>query len=148
MTAVSVVGILAAVAIPAFMDYMKKSKKSEASLQLNKIGKNLKVYYSVNGELPRGATPLTPAAACCGQPTGTCGVGATDWQDPMWQAIDFQIDEPSRFQYRYQSDGKTAVVEAIGDLDCDSNTITYRLDVSAANGSVTATITEPQPDTD
>ena len=44
MIVVAIIGILAAVAIPAFMDYMKKSKKTEASLQLNKIAKNSKVY--------------------------------------------------------------------------------------------------------
>ena len=42
MIVVAIIGILAAVAIPAFMDYMKKSKKTEASLQLNKIMKNAK----------------------------------------------------------------------------------------------------------
>ena len=39
MIVVAIIGILAAVAIPAFMDYMKKGKKTEASLQLNDIGK-------------------------------------------------------------------------------------------------------------
>ena len=48
MIVVAIIGILAAVAIPAFMDYMKKSKKTEASLQLNKIGKNDKVFYVTN----------------------------------------------------------------------------------------------------
>ena len=46
MIVVAIIGILAAVAIPAFMDYMKKSKKTEASLQLNKIAKNSKVLYN------------------------------------------------------------------------------------------------------
>ena len=46
MIVVAIIGILAAVAIPAFMDYMKKSKKTEAALQLNKIGKNNKTYSS------------------------------------------------------------------------------------------------------
>jgi hypothetical protein len=32
-------GVLAGVAVPTFMDYMKRSKQTEASLQLNKIGK-------------------------------------------------------------------------------------------------------------
>ncbi|MGE3546660.1 MAG: hypothetical protein AB7L28_22220, partial [Kofleriaceae bacterium] len=47
-TAVAGIGMLSAVAIPAFMDYMKKSKKTEASLQLNKLAKNAKVYFNVN----------------------------------------------------------------------------------------------------
>src|SRR5215218_5621723 len=50
MIVVAIIGILAAVAIPAFMDYMKKSKKTEASLQLNKIGKNSKVHYDTNAQ--------------------------------------------------------------------------------------------------
>jgi type II secretory pathway pseudopilin PulG len=148
MTVVAVMGVLSAVAIPAFMDYMKKSKKSEAALQLNKLAKNLKVYFSVNGELPKGDAPLTPAASCCGGPGGKCTVHHEDWQQPIWQALDFEIDEPNLFQYRYHSDGKTAVVEAIGDLDCDTNLITYRLDVTSSNGNATAIITEPAPNTD
>ena len=35
MIVVAIIGILAAVAIPAFLDYMKKSKRSEAELNLN-----------------------------------------------------------------------------------------------------------------
>src|SRR5437016_5546455 len=63
-----IVGILAAVAIPAFFDYTKKSKKTEASLQLNKIGRNAKAYYAENGKFPTGSAPLTPSETCCGQP--------------------------------------------------------------------------------
>jgi len=148
MTVMSVAGILAAVGIPAFMDYTKRSKTSEAALQLDKLAKNLRVHHIVHAELPRGATPLTPATPCCEQPSGRCRVDASSWQDPIWKALDFQIDEPSLFQYRYQSDGTTAVVEAIGDLDCDTTPITYRLDVSVSNRDVSATITEPPPGAD
>src|SRR5688572_4133306 len=64
MIVVAIIGILAAVAIPAFMDYMKKSKKTEASLQLNKIAKNSKVYYNTNAQYVQGtATPLPAALA-------------------------------------------------------------------------------------
>ncbi len=145
---VAVVGVLAAVAVPAFIDYMKKSKKSEAMIQLNRIGKELKVYYVTNAELPKGDAPLTPSVACCASPDAKCAVDPKGWQDPMWQTLDFQIDEPGRFQYRYHSDGATAVVEAVGDLDCDTNMITYRLEVGNENGSPTATITAPPPNSD
>src|SRR4051812_11930045 len=36
---IAIVGILAAIAIPVFLDYNKKSKKSEAALELDKIMK-------------------------------------------------------------------------------------------------------------
>lgn len=148
MTVVAVVGMLSAVAIPAFMDYMKKSKKTEAAVQLNKLAKNLKVYVAINGELPKGTAPLTPAEPCCRGAKAKCAVDPTGWQQPVWHTLDFQIDEPHLFQYRYHSDGKTAVVEAVGDLDCDTTMITYRLDVTSSNGNPTAIITEPAPNTD
>src|SRR5439155_18785067 len=73
MIVVAIIGILAAVAIPAFMDYIKRSKSSEASLNLNKIGKNLKREYgdvsaypaAANGaKLPDGL-PATITTGCC-----------------------------------------------------------------------------------
>ena len=137
------VGILAAVAIPAFMDYMKRSKKTEASLQLNKIGKNAKRAYAETSEFPRGTAPLVTAAPCCGQDMNRCQSTAKDWQHPVWQALDFEIDEPSLFQYSYESDGKTFTAKAIGDLDCDGIMITYQLDGKAENGNPTVTLTEP-----
>src|SRR5882724_7182712 len=80
MIVVAIIGILAAVAIPAFMDYMKKSKKTEAALQLNKIGKNAKVFYqeqqtyntgpSSGGDGKAAATPSKPGGGGCCK-TGT-----------------------------------------------------------------------------
>ena len=143
MTIVAGIGVLSAVAIPAFMDYMKKSKVSESSLQLNKLARMIKVTYAVNDALPVGEAPLSPATRCCEGPDGKCPVDAAAWQHPIWQALEFQIDEPSRYQYRYASDGKTAVVEAVGDLDCDGQTAAYRLDVTTAGGSASVSITPP-----
>ena len=48
MIVVAIIGILAAVAIPAFLEYMKRGKTTEASLNLNKIGKAAK---RVKGEI-------------------------------------------------------------------------------------------------
>lgn len=58
MAAVSVTGMLAGVAIPAFMDYTKRSKKTEASLQLNKLAKSAKRAF-----LESNAFPQADAAA-------------------------------------------------------------------------------------
>src|SRR3954463_16701062 len=49
-----VLGVGAAVAIPAFMDYTKRSKKSESALQLNKLGKNAQRAYAETGSFPPG----------------------------------------------------------------------------------------------
>jgi type IV pilus assembly protein PilA len=146
-------GIVAAVAVPAFMDYMKRSKQTEASLQLNKIGKNAKRAYYENGAFPRGRTGLTPPTTCCGQgpPPNHCVTSLDDWvKNPVWHALDFEIDEPSLFRYSYESDGKTFTAQAVGDLDCDGIEITYKANggLDPATHNPTFTLTEPPADAD
>jgi prepilin-type N-terminal cleavage/methylation domain-containing protein len=148
MIVVAIIGILAAVAIPAFMDYMKKSKKTEASLQLNKIAKNSKVLYNTNSSYSDASEPLTPATACCAGAGKKCPVVAADWAVSGWQALDFQMDEPHLFQYQYDGGTADATALAVGDLDCDGTTITYTLSLASVQGNASAQITEPAPNTD
>ena len=110
MIVVAIIGILAAVAIPAFMDYMKKSKKTEASLQLNKIGKNSKVYYVTNASFvtDNGAAKPSTTPVNCKYTT----VDTTWAADSGWAALDFQVDEPNLFQYSYA--GNASAPSAIG----------------------------------
>jgi prepilin-type N-terminal cleavage/methylation domain-containing protein len=145
MIVVAIIGILAAVAIPAFMDYMKKSKKTEASLQLNKIGKNSKVYYNTNASFvtANGTTRPTSPVNC-----KYTTVDTTWAADSGWSALDFQIDEPNLFSYTYTGGATSATAVAQGDLDCDGTTITYTLNLTAPNGNAAATITEPPPNSD
>jgi type IV pilus assembly protein PilA len=129
MVPMSGVGVMAAVAIPAFIQYMKRSKESEASLELNKIGKAAKRSFVETGSYPVGDAALLPAKACCGQPQNKCAPEAAAFAaDPVWSKLEFSIDEPTIYQYRYHSDGKTLVVEAIGDADCDGAMATFKLE--------------------
>jgi hypothetical protein len=69
-----------------------------------------------------------------------------DWvQNPVWHALDFEIDEPSLFRYSYESDGKTFTAKAVGDLDCDGIEITYELNgkIDPATRNPVITLTEP-----
>ena len=149
MIVVAIIGILAAVAIPAFMDYMKKSKKTEASLQLNKIAKNSKVYYNTNAQFVQGDATAMPAAFSAGT---TCKMpkGADDWAgDTTWAALDFQVDEDNLFQYDYGAQSLiAATATAEGDLDCDGTSITYLLTLDATGGNANASISEPPPNSD
>jgi len=156
MIVVAIIGILAAVAIPSFMDYMKRSKKTEAALQLNKIGKNSKRIYSetsayfVGTAGPTPARPGTGGGGCCGGPSNHCAaVPATFAADPTWRALDFQIDEPSLFVYSYSSTAATAfTATAAGDLDCDGTEISYVLNGTATLGNPAVTLVEPLPNAD
>jgi prepilin-type N-terminal cleavage/methylation domain-containing protein len=147
MIVVAIIGILAAVAIPAFMDYMKKSKKTEASLQLNKISKNNKTYFVTNANFVTTSGATTPSGTACGQTGGK--FPTTDWSTLVgWKDLDFQIDEPNLFAYTYTGGTTTAKATAVGDLDCDTTMITYTLNMTAVNGNAAGTITEPPPNSD
>src|SRR5665647_2937686 len=144
MIVVAIIGILAAVAIPAFIDYMKKSKKTAASLQLNKIAKNEKVFYSTSASFVTtdGAeAPAASGAQCGGTTNNKFTVDFSAWQDSAgWQALDFQVDEPNLFAYSYIGGAQSATALAVGDLDCDGTYITYTLDMTATQGNAAANI--------
>jgi type IV pilus assembly protein PilA len=149
MIVVAIIGILAAVAIPAFMDYMKKSKKTEASLQLNKIAKNNKAFFITNASFVATDGATLPAAngGACTSPSKKMTV--VDWSaSPGWKDLDFQIDEPALFSYTYTGGSNSATAVAVGDLDCDGTPITYTLDMKSLNGNPSGTITEPPPNSD
>ena len=150
MIVVAIIGILAAVAIPAFMDYMKKSKKTEASLQLNKIAKNSKVYYNTNAQYSQTAGAALPSTWAAGSVCQITTVESAKFAaDTGWAALDFQIDEPNRFQYEYKATTLSdATAVARGDLDCDKTPITYTLTLSAPSGNTSAIISEPAPNSD
>ena len=149
MIVVAIIGILAAVAIPAFMDYMKKSKKTEAALQLNKIGKNNKTYFITNAQFVGTNGTILPGAggAACQGPNGKFAV--VDWSAAAgWKDLDFQVDEPNLFSYTYTGGSTSATATAIGDLDCDATLITYTLNMTSPNGNPAAALTEPPPNSD
>ena len=148
MIVVAIIGILAAVAIPAFLDYMKRSRTTEASVSLNKIGKNAKRAYGDVSAYPQGAGALLPPGLavapgknCCGGSGGTAGnVGPTlnnkCTADPAkfkadagWQALEFSVDEPSQYQYQYAPVSSSSFVAyGIGDVDCDGTSATWTLE--------------------
>jgi type IV pilus assembly protein PilA len=157
MIVVAIIGILAAVAIPAFMDYMKRSKKTEAALQLNKIGKNAKRYYSEASSYVTGSAGTLPAkpatGGCCGgggaSPNHCLAVPASFAADATWKKLDFQIDEDSLFYYDYNgTSSSTFTAKATGDLDCDGTEIVYTLTGSATGGNPAVVLTEPPPNSD
>ena len=144
MIVVAIIGILAAVAIPAFIDYIKRSKSSEASIQLNNIGKNLKREYAEISSFPTAAGALLPAGgsngSCCGGTGGTaanantavnnkCTAAPDTFKDGAgWEALDYRLAEPSQYKYQYApTDGQNVMAYAVGDLDCDKTLSTWTL---------------------
>ena len=61
MIVVAIIGILAAVAIPAYQDYIVKAKLSKVQSTLDPIKTALALYYQENGTFPVGTETATPA---------------------------------------------------------------------------------------
>lgn len=135
-------GILAAVAIPAFMSYMSRSHSAEARLNLHRIERAAKEAYLTNAKFPVAHEALTPAIACCEQPHHVCDEPAA-WQTPGWRALDLDGMGPVYFQYSYDSDGTTVDATAVGDPGCRGKPVTYRLHIAIEAGNPVATISEP-----
>jgi prepilin-type N-terminal cleavage/methylation domain-containing protein len=153
MIVVTIIGILTAIATPAFMDYVKRSKRVEASLQLNKIGRSAKRVYSENASFVAGTAvqlPVRPGSGgCCGGPKNHCSATpALFAADPVWRQLDFQIDEDSLFYYDYSGTQTAFTALATGDLDCDATEIVYTLSGTATEGNPRVTLFEPPVNAD
>ena len=134
MIVVAILGILAAVAIPAFLKYIKRSKTTEASMNVRKLYDGSVAYFSSEhvdstGVIIQAQFPTT-------QPTKpTCCVGATkvevnNWDDnATWEGLQFSVADPLYFSYQYNSTGteNTSVftASAFADLDEDGADSTF-----------------------
>jgi type IV pilus assembly protein PilA len=137
MIVVAILGILAAVAIPAFVKYMRRAKTSEAVDKLSYLYRMSAVYYShersgrsaTGAMLPQqfpvsaGITPTSVPAAT--RVTDT----PTTWSQPTWEALAFNLSDPHYYSYQYESSGSGTTAQftarALGDLDGDGTLSTF-----------------------
>ncbi len=79
MIVVAIIGILAAVAIPAYQDYVVKAKLSKVQSTLDPVKLALASYYQENGSFPNGATTSATAPTGAGTVWTSLGLdrGAT-----------------------------------------------------------------------
>jgi type IV pilus assembly protein PilA len=154
MIVVAIIGILAAIAIPTFMGFMKKTKTSEAALNLNKIGKNLKAEYQSMARFPTADGALLPAAGsgpgknCCGGGAGAtkdkCVPQPSAFKDGAgWEDLEFAVGEPSQYQYAYKGGTNIATAYAVGDLDCNNVSATWTLTATGTPDGTSTVLSEP-----
>ena len=145
---------LSAVAVPAFIKYMRREKTAEAVDQLDKIYKGALDYYSTprvdrSGEpvpcqFPEDA-PLTPTDLGCCDPSVDrdgdcrCDRNPAAWDHPAWAALLFQINDAHYFSYSFDSEGTGAdasfTAHAQADLDGDGNFSTFQRFGKGAGGA-------------
>jgi len=143
MIVVVILGVLAAVAIPAFLKYIRRAKTAEAEEKLSQLFRSSSSYFAQE-QAQRGASQAaipqqfpfppavnpTPAAnACCGTQDHRCNPNAAQWDTISWQALNFAITDPHYYWYWYLSAGNNATASftarANGNLDCDGSFSTF-----------------------
>lgn len=125
MVVVAIIGILAAVAIPAFMKNAKKAKTSEATINIKKLADGAATYYHEEMNQPGNAVPIakqfpdSPATVvepalgvCCGLAGQKCAPTPVLWTDQSWQALKFSMDDPHYYSYGYQRNASAATLGA------------------------------------
>jgi type IV pilus assembly protein PilA len=137
MIVVAIIGILAAVAIPAFLRYIKRSKTTEAMQNIGLLFRGAVSYFEAE-HLSRAGDPLprqfpsnvgpTPALSMLvdGQ---KMAANSSAWNAEQWQALSFALGDPHYFAYQFvtASTGNAAEfsARAHGDLDGDGTYSTF-----------------------
>jgi type II secretory pathway pseudopilin PulG len=112
-------GICAAIAIPSFMKYIRRSKVVEARLNVRRLA-NLAVQYQAEHARLPPAVDWTPAGSACGQEHNRFAPDPRAWSVAPWSDLQFSVDTPHYYQYRIETVGPGEIaVEARGDLDCN-----------------------------
>lgn len=152
----------AAIAIPAFSKYMRRSKTSEARVQIAKMFDAASSYYEEHGKCPsdgspNGAAPTTPPLGlncnqgprgrCVPQTSGAGGYESELWSgNPVWSQLNFQQEQGHYFHYRFvwetsagpQGSGCEFTVQAFADLDDDGVFSTYERSGAADRNGINA----------
>lgn len=136
-------GMMAAIAIPAFLEYMDKGKRTDTDRELRRIETHIKVYYNERAELPPSAAEMPgPAETVCDNPGRKHPVRpiADYLQDPGWQALDFWIDTRIPYSFKWTRESATrGSIEARMDLDCDAEISVERWDITLVQGNLEVT---------
>ncbi len=114
MIVVAIIGILAAVAVPAFMKYIRKAKTTEARQFVKKIYTGARSYYMtgptgkqgsfapIPPQFPGPSQPPTPAlGTCCAGGSDSCEPVAANWTNQTWTALQFSVPDPHYYMYSY-----------------------------------------------
>lgn len=127
LLAVPCVGVLAAIAIPAFIGYVRRAKVAEATSNLRLLAQLEQTYCVDHGNwlVPAGPVPATPSSA----------KQLADFaSDPAFTQLGFAPADPVYYSYMIVRDSSTTggiEIIARGDLDGDGVLSTFSVTCSS-----------------
>jgi type IV pilus assembly protein PilE len=137
MITVVIIGVLAAIAFPAYTKYVQQSRRSDAFTALTQLANNLEKFYSqcsaytTNITTAGGVNCTTPPAG-----PGTLGLGATGNQSPnSYYTLSIVTGAPP---YAITATANAAGVQ-FQDTDCRTLTLDSTGAKTSTNSSGTAT---------
>ncbi len=152
MVVVGILGLLAAIALPSLGRTVRRSKTSEATVNLRRIYDGAVTSYldesvrrdgvTTKPSFP-GTAPATPGAnACCdANSIGRCPGDSGAWGHETWHRLGFSVNDPHYYWYEFASDGEGLrarfTARANGNLDCDDQYSTFeRLGIVDLQGGI------------
>ena len=127
MIVVVILGILAAVAIPAFSRYVKRSKTAEATQCIASMYRLQLAYYENTHERSSSTTfatctalPTTAPSASKYPPNVVLWTASSDWN-----ALGFVIEGGHYYQYSTDGTNSALTTRAVGDIDGDTVRSTF-----------------------
>jgi type IV pilus assembly protein PilA len=139
MIVVAIVGVLAAVAIPSFVKYIRRSKTAEASMNLRKMYDGCVAYYvgehaDAQGNIANKQFPVSgPTVPALGTLTATMATGKryqsspSEWKQGGWAALDFSVNDSQYFAYTFNNTstgsgtGTDASAQMVANGDMNAN---------------------------
>jgi len=123
MTVIAIIGVLASIALPSFVKYIRKAKTVEVTVNLDTISALLRSYQVDNGTYLR--CPINPPIRRCDKKA--MALRGTWKPLPAWEALGFRPEGELYFSYRVDLIKGGYQIVASADLDCDGRRSRYVL---------------------
>jgi type IV pilus assembly protein PilA len=146
MIVVAIIGVLAALAIPAFVNYERRSKTAEAGANLRALFQGAASYYPSEhwGTHSAARSAFTPSSFCTVPAATAPNTPGPDKSTvdfsvaslASYEALNFSVEDPILYQYNIVgSDGACGhlplatlyTFRALGDLDGDAVLSTFEI---------------------
>lgn len=138
MVVVLILGLLAAVAVPAFTRYLKRAKTAEATQDISVIYRAQITYFENQHERTESCTFVNAEPLPASPPSASkypSDVRLWD-RSPSWAALGFSLDRAHYFQYESPGDTTGFTARARGDLDGDGVTSRFERTATLVQGEI------------